>query len=279
MPGVPLPRDVILLFLKESSMHTFLREANDGFVPPSSADFDFAPIFGNSILFTKPVLMVFLSVVIAATFFIASSRKAAIVPSKLQYAGESIYTFIRNELGRDVIGPEFMRFVPFLFSLFVFILVNNVFGVILLLQFPTMSHIGFPIGVTIFSYVCYHYVAIKKHGLGKYLKDICFMPGIPKPVYLILTPVELLTYLVTRPLTLSMRLFANMFAGHLLLLVFVLGGEYLLMSGILLKFLSIFSFGLAIGLSFFELGIQCLQAYIFTLLTALYIAGALADEH
>ena len=279
MPGVLLPRDVNLLFLKESSMHTFLREANNGFVPPSSADFDFAPIFGNSILFTKPVLMVFLSVVIAATFFIASSRKAAIVPSKLQYAGESIYTFIRNELGRDVIGPEFMRFVPFLFSLFVFILVNNVFGVIPLLQFPTMSHIGFPIGVTIFSYVCYHYVAIKKHGLGKYLKDICFMPGIPKPVYLILTPVELLTYLVTRPLTLSMRLFANMFAGHLLLLVFVLGGEYLLMSGILLKFLSIFSFGLAIGLSFFELGIQCLQAYIFTLLTALYIAGALADEH
>lgn len=279
MPGVPLPRDVILLFLKESSMHTFLREANDGFVPPSSADFDFAPIFGNSILFTKPVLMVFLSVVIAATFFIASSRKAAIVPSKLQYAGESIYTFIRNELGRDVIGPEFMRFVPFLFSLFVFILVNNVFGVIPLLQFPTMSHIGFPIGVTIFSYVCYHYVAIKKHGLGKYLKDICFMPGIPKPVYIILTPVELLTYLVTRPLTLSMRLFANMFAGHLLLLVFILGGEYLLMSGIVFKFLSIFSFGLAIGLSFFELGIQFLQAYIFTLLTALYIAGALADEH
>ena len=279
MPGVPLPRDVILLFLKESSMHTFLREANNGFVPPSSADFDFAPIFGNSILFTKPVLMVFLSVIIGATFFIASSRKAAIVPSKLQYAGESVYTFIRNELGRDVIGPEFMRFVPFLFSLFVFILVNNVFGVIPLLQFPTMSHIGFPIGVTIFSYICYHYVAIKKHGLGKYLKDICFMPGIPKPVYLILTPVELLTYLVTRPLTLSMRLFANMFAGHLLLLVFVLGGEYLLMSGILLKFLSIFSFGLAIGLSFFELGIQCLQAYIFTLLTALYIAGALADEH
>ena len=260
-------------------MHNLLREASDGFVPPSSADFDFAPIFGNSILFTKPVLMVFLSVIIAATFFIASSRKAAIVPSKLQYAGESVYTFIRNELGRDVIGPEFMRFVPFLFSLFVFILVNNVFGVIPLLQFPTMSHIGFPIGVTIFSYVCYHYVAIKKHGLGKYLKDICFMPGIPKPVYIILTPVELLTYLVTRPLTLSMRLFANMFAGHLLLLVFVLGGEYLLMSGILLKFLSIFSFGLAIGLSFFELGIQCLQAYIFTLLTALYIAGALADEH
>lgn len=79
------------------------------------------------------------------------------------------------------------------------------------------------------------------------------MPGIPKPVYLILTPVELLTYLVTRPLTLSMRLFANMFAGHLLLLVFTLGGEYLLTSGLIFKFLSLFSFGFAIGLSFSNL--------------------------
>ena len=264
---------------KEFLVRALWSQANPGFVPPSSADFNFEPIFGNSILFTKPVLLVFLSVIIAGSFFTLSARKAAIVPSKLQFAGESIYTFIRNELGRDVIGPDFMRFVPFLFSLFIFILTNNIFGIVPLIQFPTMSHIGFPIGVTIFSYVAYHYVAIKKHGLSKYVKDICFMPGIPKPVYLILTPVELLTYLVTRPLTLSMRLFANMFAGHLLLLVFVLGGEYLLTSGLILKFLSLFSFGFAIGLSFFELGIQALQAYIFTLLTALYIAGALADEH
>ena len=260
-------------------MHTLLSQANPGFVPPSSADFDFAPIFGNSILFTKPVLLVFFSVILAGSFFTLSARKAAIVPSKLQFAGESIYTFIRNELGRDVIGPEFMRFVPFLFSLFVFILTNNIFGVVPLLQFPTMSHIGFPIGVTIFSYVTYHYVAIKKHGLKKYVTDICFMPGIPKPVYLILTPVELLTYLVTRPLTLSMRLFANMFAGHLLLLVFILGGEHLLQGVIGLKLISPFAFSIGIVLTFFEFMVQCLQAYIFTLLTALYIAGALADEH
>lgn len=260
-------------------MLTLHNESGSGFVAPSSEDFIFRPIFGDSILFTKPVLLVFLSVIVAGTFFILSARKAAVVPSKLQFAGESIYTFVRNGLGKDVIGPEFMRFVPFLFTLFVFILTNNVFGVVPLLQFPSMSHIGFPVGITIFSYVVYHYVAIKKHGFKKYLTDICFMPGIPKPVYLILTPVELLTYLVTRPLTLAMRLFANMFAGHLLLLVFTLGGEYLLTSGLIMKVLSLFSFSFAVGLSFFELGIQCLQAYIFTLLTALYIAGALADEH
>lgn len=249
------------------------------FEPPSAADFQFAPIFGDSILFTKPVFLVALSVILVASFFIISARKAAVVPSKLQFAGEGVYAFVRNNIGQDVIGPEFMRFVPFLFTLFTFVLCNNLFGIIPFLQFPSMSRIGFPIALAVFTYVVYHYVGIRHHGLKKYLKDICFMPGVPKWIYVILTPVEFATYFIVRPATLSLRLFANMFAGHLLLLVFTLGGEHLLASTILMKILSIFSFGFAVGLSFFEFGIQCLQAYIFTLLTALYIAGALADEH
>ena len=249
------------------------------FEPPSAADFQFAPIFGDSILFSKPVFLVALSVILIASFFIISARKAAIVPSRLQFAGEGVYLFVRNSIGQDVIGPEFMRFVPFLFTLFTFVLCNNLFGIIPFLQFPSMSRIGFPIALAVFTYVVYHYVGIKHHGLKKYVKDICFMPGVPKWIYIILTPVEFATYFIVRPATLSLRLFANMFAGHLLLLVFTLGGEHLLASTIFLKILSIFSFGFAVGLSFFEFGIECLQAYIFTLLTALYIAGALADEH
>ncbi len=249
------------------------------FEPPSAADFQFAPIFGDSILFSKPVFLVALSVILIASFFIISARKAAIVPSRLQFAGEGVYSFVRNSIGQDVIGPEFMRFVPFLFTLFTFVLCNNIFGIIPFLQFPSMSRIGFPIALAIFTYVVYHYVGIKHHGLKKYVKDICFMPGVPKWIYIILTPVEFATYFIVRPATLSLRLFANMFAGHLLLLVFTMGGEHLLASTILMKILSIFSFGFAIGLTFFEFGIECLQAYIFTLLTALYIAGALADEH
>jgi len=249
------------------------------FEPPSAADFQFAPIFGDSILFSKPVFLVALSVILVASFFIISARKAAVVPSRLQFAGEGVYSFVRNSIGQDVIGPEFMRFVPFLFTLFTFVLCNNIFGIIPFLQFPSMSRIGFPIALAIFTYVVYHYVGIKHHGLKKYVKDICFMPGVPKWIYIILTPVEFATYFIVRPATLSLRLFANMFAGHLLLLVFTMGGEHLLASTILMKILSIFSFGFAIGLTFFEFGIECLQAYIFTLLTALYIAGALADEH
>ena len=90
----------------------------DGFVPPSTNDFNLPPIFESIEWLTKPVLLVFLSVILVSVFFILSARKAAVVPSKLQFAGESVYAFVRNDLARDVIGHEFMRFVPYLYSLF-----------------------------------------------------------------------------------------------------------------------------------------------------------------
>ena len=256
-----------------------LSAEGEGFVPPSSNDFNLPPIFGENAYTTKPMFMVFFSVILISVFFIAASRKAAIVPSKLQFAGESIYAFVRNDLARDVIGHEFMRFVPYLFTLFTFILTNNIFGIVPLLQFPAMSRVSFPYVLAVFTFVIFHYVGIRKQGLGKYLKEIMFMPGVPKPVYILLTPIELATFFLVRPLTLSLRLFANMFAGHLLLLVFIMGGDHLLKGVIGLKLVSPFAFAFGIGLTFFEFMVQCLQAYIFTLLTALYIAGALADEH
>jgi len=251
----------------------------EGFVPPSTKDFELPPIFGDNPYTTKPIFLVIFSVILISVFFIAASRKAAIVPSKLQFAGESVYAFVRNDLAKDVIGHEFLRFVPYLFTLFTFILVNNWFGIIPLLQFPTMSRISFAYVLGIITFVVFHYVGIRHHGIVKYLKDILFMPGVPKPVYILLTPIEIATYLIVRPLTISLRLFANMFAGHLLLMIFILGGEHLLQGAIGLKLVSPFAFAFGIALTFFELLVQCLQAYIFTLLTALYIGGALADEH
>jgi F-type H+-transporting ATPase subunit a len=142
-----------------------------------------------------------------------------------------------------------------------------------------MSRISFAYVLGAITFFVFHYVGIRHHGFFKYAKDILFMPGVPKPVYILLTPIEIATYLVVRPLTISLRLFANMFAGHLLLLIFILGGEYLLQGAVIMKIASPVAFALGIALTFFEFLVQCLQAYIFTLLTALYIAGALADEH
>ncbi|MEN9324482.1 MAG: hypothetical protein RL414_236 [Actinomycetota bacterium] len=250
-----------------------------GFVPPSTADFNLPPAFGNNEFTTKPILLVLLSVILISVFFIAASRKAAVVPSKLQFAGEMIYGFVRNDLAKEIIGPEFLRFVPLLFSLFTFILTNNIFGIVPFLQFPAMSHVAFPYVLAMFPFIVFHYIGIKKQGLGHYLKGIAFMPGVPKFAYVLLTPIEIVTYFVTRPLTLSLRLFANMFAGHLLLLVFIMGGDHLIKGVIGLKIIAPFSFTLGIVMTFFEFMVQCLQAYIFTLLSALYIAGALSDEH
>ena len=251
----------------------------EGFSPPGAKDFELPPIFGDNSYTTKPIFLVILSVILVSIFFIAASRKALVVPSKLQFAGESVYAYVRNEIGRDIIGHEFMRFVPYLFTLFTFILTNNIFGIVPILQFPTMSRISFAYVLGIITFAVFHYVGIRHHGIFRYLKDILFMPGVPKPVYILLTPIEIATFFVVRPLTLSLRLFANMFAGHLLLLIFILGGEHLLQGAIGLKLVSPFAFGFGIAITFFEFLVQCLQAYIFTLLTALYIAGALADEH
>ncbi len=261
-------------------MSVFHQSGQGPYLPPSVKDFILPPIFGNSAYTTKPVFLVFLSVILISVFFIAASRKAAIVPSKLQFVGEGIYSFVRNGVAREVIGHEFMRFVPYLFTLFTFVLTNNLFGIVPFLQFPSMSRVGFPYVLAIFTLATFHYVGIRKQGFRKYFKDIMFMPDVPKVAYILLTPIELVTFFVSRPLTLSLRLFANMFAGHLLLLVFITGGAYMLHdSNLLMKLFSPLSFTFAIVLTFFEFMVQCLQAYIFTLLTALYIAGALADEH
>lgn len=255
--------------------------SGDGFVPPSSNDFVFPSFFGHdNLYYTKPVLLVLLSVVVIAVAFRLSARKAAIVPSRLQFVGESVYGFVRDGIARDVIGHDFLKFVPYLATLFTFILVNNVFGIIPFIQFPSFSRFSFPVVLAIISWLVFNYIGIKRAGFYKYFKTMMFPPGVPKWIYVILSPIEFVSTVIVRPLTLALRLFANMFAGHLLLLVFIVGGAHMLASNtVLLKVFSPMSFLLAIVLTFFEFLVQCLQAYIFTLLTALYIAGALADEH
>lgn len=252
--------------------------AGEEFSPPSSRDFEFPPIPGLGEV-TKPMVLVVLAAVLVAVFYWVTARRAAVVPSKLQFAGESVYGFVRNEVGRDVIGHGFLRYVPFLATLFSFILVNNLFGIIPFIQFPTMSRISYPAVLAVLVWLVFMAIGLGKKGPLGFFKEMMFPPGVPKPVYLILAPIEFVSTVVVRPLTLSLRLFANMFAGHLLLLVFILGGEHLLTSGGLLAAVSPLSFLLGIVLTFFEFLVQCLQAYIFTLLTAMYIAGSLADEH
>lgn len=256
-----------------------------GFTPPGPSDFEPPPFFTLAGLeVNKPIVIVVLSALVVAAFFSLAARRAesgSLVPGKLQFAGESAYGFVRNGIGLETIGKEGLRFVPFLAALFFFIAVNNLFGIIPPFQLPGTSKIAIPLGLALIVWVIYNYLGIKRAGFFGYFKAMMFPPGIPKPVYLLLAPIELLSNVIVRPVTLCLRLTLNMFAGHLVLVLFVLGGEYLLLEyggivGILAGSVSILA---SIVVTFFEAFIQLLQAYVFTLLAALYIGGALVDEH
>ncbi|MCH1868872.1 F0F1 ATP synthase subunit A [Nocardioides sp. CFH 31398] len=250
---------------------------------PGPADFNLPPIvevagFG----ITKPMVLVVLSAVIAFGVLYAMSRRAAVVPGRLQFAGEAVYGFVRNGIARENIGaPDYHRYVPYLFTIFAFVLVNNYYGMIPFFQFPTMSRIGYPLALALIAWVVYNAAGIGRHGFLGYLKLQTLPPGLPAWIVPIIVPLEFLSNILLRPLTLTLRLFATMFAGHLLLILFALGGEYLLLhsENALAIPGGILSFVMFIAISFLELLIMFLQAYVFTLLTAMYIGLALADEH
>jgi F-type H+-transporting ATPase subunit a len=253
---------------------------------PPSADEFWQPLIvlgqigHQTIAITRPMVVMTLTVIGICVWLVTTSRRAAIVPSKGQWFTEQVYNFVRNDVARDMIGTkDFMKFVPMLFSMFVLILVNNWMGIIPPVQMPTMGRIGFPIALVLVVYVVYHWIGIKKHGLGGYFK-MMIPPGLPGWLVPFILLLELLTFFVTRPLTLALRLFGNMFAGHLLLAVFIVGGAQLFASDAIgLKFVAIPAWILAFVMTLFEALVQFLQAYIFVLLAASYLGGALADEH
>ncbi|MBM7790552.1 F0F1 ATP synthase subunit A [Tenggerimyces flavus] len=261
------------------SAQVLLAAEGGGFTPPGPSDFQLPALFLGV---TKPMILLVLAAALVAVFFVASSRRAAVVPGKMQYAGEMAYGFVRNSIARDVIGShDFLKFVPYLVALFFFILVNNVFGLVPFIQFPTFSHVGFVYPLAILTWLVYNGVGIARKGFVGYLNHQTVPAGIKGPMLLLLIPLEFASNILVRPVTLALRLFANMFAGHMVIVLFALGGEYLLLhtDQILYKPVGIIAWVLMIVLSFLELLVQVLQAYIFTLLTANYISGALAEDH
>ncbi|GAA1217231.1 F0F1 ATP synthase subunit A [Prauserella alba] len=263
-------------------MGALVSAAGGEFNPPGAGSFNLPPLFGEGTFVTKPMVLVVLSAVIIAAFFLLATRKLSVVPGKFQFAAESVYDFGRNNIAREQIGSQdFRPFIPLILGLFTFVLVNNIFGIIPVVQFPTFSHIGFPLALSLLVvYPVYHIVGMRRHGVGGYLKNQLLPAGVPKPIYLLLTPIEFFQKFLMNPITLAIRVFAAMFAGHLILMVFAMGGEYLLLeAGGVLKAGSAVAFAFAIVLTFVEALIQVIQAYVFAVLSAGYIGAALAADH
>ncbi len=252
----------------------------ESFVPPGLEDF-WQPYVGDgSFAITRPMTLMVFSTVLIVAGMLFLTKKLSVVPGKSQMATEGVYGLVRNSVARDLIGSkDFLRYTPLLFAMFVLILVNNLFGVIPFIQYPTMARIGFPLALTLVVYLTYLGIGMRRKGVWGYIRSLV-PPGLPSWIVPLFFFLELLTFFFTRPVTLALRLFGNMFAGHLLLLLMTLGGEYMLLhGGPALKVMSIGPFAMNFVLTIFELLVEFLQAYIFTLLAALYIAGSLADEH
>jgi F-type H+-transporting ATPase subunit a len=253
----------------------------EGYQPPGVQNFDLPPIFEGVPWFNKYMLQGLLSLILIAAVWIVAARRTALVPSKGQFLGESAYFFVRNSIARDMIGHDFRKYVPLLIALFSFVLVNNLWGVFPLSLLPTTSHVGWAYGLAGLVWVLYNAIGIRRFGPLGYLRHVTIPPGVPKAMWPIVIPLEFFSNIIVRPITLSLRLFANMLAGHLLILVFVLGGEFLLIhsQSIINKVAGIFSLVFSMAIFALEIFVQTLQAYIFTVLTAQYIASASSEEH
>ena len=245
---------------------------------PGSTTFLFTPFFKiGGFEFTKPMLLVIISTIVAVAFFWAAFAKPKLVPRGAQNLGELGITFVRDQILRPMMGKRGDGYLPFLVALFFFIWIMNIMEVIPIAQYPPMAQIAFPGALMLMVYGTYTFLGIKHQGLGGYFSNM-IPKGVPPGILVILAPVEILQYIIVRPFTLAVRLFANMFAGHILVLVFTLATWYMLTLSIGLLF-SATSFVLTVVLTAFELLIQALQAYIFTILTAQYIGGSLEAGH
>ena len=246
------------------------------FFPPTLAEFS---VWGLTFEITRITVISWIATAAVGIFFLASVRRPQLVPAKLQWMGEAAYSFVRDGIAREVIGREGLRFAPYLGVLFYFILANNLMGIVPFAQIAPTAKIAIPAFLAAITYVLFNWVGIRSQGIGPYFKGVAFPPGVPKPMYVLVTPIEIASTLIFRPLTLAIRLFANMFAGHLLLVIFALGAAYLLQTGNFSVVFAPVSFLMAVIMTFFELLVQVLQAYVFTVLTATYLAGALEEAH
>lgn len=254
------------------------------FEPPTTKDFVWDCWFpglrigGLEFCLNFITFLVLVGFLFMLAFFFFALRRPRVVPGKLQSVVELGIQFIRENVAIQMIGPEGDRFMPLLATLFFAIFFWNILEVIPALNLSSNSRIAFPISMAIIAWVTYNWVGISRHGPIGYLKHVVLPPGAPAWLYPLLVPIEFITQIIVRPITLTVRLWANFLAGHFLLAVFFVGTIALLEGGALAIFAPV-SFVIGIAMVGFEIFVSLLQAFIFTILTASYIGGALEEEH
>ena len=232
--------------------------------------------------FNKIALIAVAAAVIGSVIFILAGRKNALeAPKGVRNLAETSVEFIENGIVMQTMGKEGLGWTPFLLSLFIFIYLCNVPGIIPFLQMPATARMAIPVFLSLLVWVIYNGVGLKHQGI-KYLTNTIWPPGVPVALKPLVGIIEFISNIIVRPFSLTVRLFANMLAGHILLVTFALLTSSLITaetSQFLLKPMAILPFFMLVFLTAFEVLVAFLQAYIFTILTAVYIGGAAHPEH
>jgi F-type H+-transporting ATPase subunit a len=232
--------------------------------------------------FNKVALIGVLAALIATILYLLAIRKDPMVaPRGVRNVAESSVEFVENGIVMETMGRDGLGWTPFLLALFVFIWFCNLPGIIPIFQMPATARMALPLFLALMVWVIFIGVGFKHQGVG-YLKSALFPPGVPKALYILVTPIEFISTFLVRPFSLAVRLFANMLAGHILLVTFALLTDALFTAQtkqLLLKPLGVLPLAMLIFLTAFEVLVGFLQAYTFTILTAVYIGGATHPDH
>jgi F-type H+-transporting ATPase subunit a len=229
----------------------------------------------------RTVVLIGLAAVIVVLLLWLAFRKPRLVPTKFQAAMESLVGLVRDDIAVGIIGPEGVRYAPYLLSLFLFILVGNLFEVTPFINFPITSRMAIPALLALATYFIYMFKGFAEHGF-RFIGDVIWPPGIPVVMKPLIGIIELAQVLLLRPFTLAVRLFANLVAGHVMLsLLLVTGVVFVASIGDLglRSLLGIPWFILGLGIFAFEIFVSVLQAYIFTMLSAVYIQMSIHPAH
>jgi F-type H+-transporting ATPase subunit a len=211
-------------------------------------------------------------------FLLAGSKDAKKAPKGVRNLAETTVEFIEDGIVMQTMGKSGLGWTPFLLSLFIFIYLCNVPGIIPFIQMPATARIAIPMFLSLLVWVIYNGVGFKHQGIA-YLTHTIWPPGVPTLLKPLVGVIEFISNILVRPFSLTVRLFANMLAGHILLVTFALLTEELVQASAALKPVAILPFFMLVFLTAFEVLVAFLQAYIFTILTAVYIGGAAHPEH
>ena len=238
-------------------------------------------LFEGTIFEVNRIILVRLLAVVALVLvFWLGTRKMRMVPGRFQGTIEMALNLVRVNIAEDLLGEkDGKRFLPLLTTIFFLVWFMNVTGIIPGLNIAGTSVIGMPLVLAISAYLAFVYAGLRKHP-GAFLKNALLPPGVPWPLYIIVTPIEFVSTFILRPVTLTLRLLMNMVVGHFLLVLFFSSTHFfILYSDSWMAFFGIGTIAFSIAFTFFELLVATLQAYVFTLLTAVYLQLALAEEH